>query len=91
MKKSKKIEKYSQKNVRIVYTYLCVCVCVCVCACVCIYVGYICVLLCVDLKVIFSMCVYEGKFEVVSWLYEMRCVAKVKTDCQTSFHAIRYI
>ena len=42
-KKLKKIEKYSQKNVRIVYNSLCVCECVCVC------VGYICILLCVDI------------------------------------------
>ena len=32
--------KNSQKNIKIVYNSLCVCVCVCV--------GYICVLLCVD-------------------------------------------
>ena len=40
-----KIEKYSQKNVRIVCNSLCERVCVCVCVCVC--VGYICILLCV--------------------------------------------
>ena len=36
-----KIEKYSQKNIKIVYNSLCVCVCVCVCA------DYICILMCV--------------------------------------------
>ena len=40
-KDNEEIEKYSEKNMRIVYNSLYVCVCVCV--------GYICVLLCVDI------------------------------------------
>ena len=46
-----KIEKYSQKKVRIVYNSWCVCVCVCacirLCVCFCVCVSYICALLCV--------------------------------------------
>ena len=47
LEKSKKIEKYSQKNVKIVYNSVCVCVCVCVCACMCVCV-------CVCAQIIFS-------------------------------------
>ena len=36
---------------------MCVCVCVCVYESVCI--GYICLLLCVEVEVVFNMCVYE--------------------------------
>ena len=37
---AEKIQKYSQKNVRIVYNFFfCVCVCVCVCMCVYLYVS----------------------------------------------------
>ena len=38
-----KIEKFCQKNIRIVYNSVCVYVCVCIC------VGYICVILWVDI------------------------------------------
>ena len=61
-----KIEKYSEKNVyvRIAYNFWCVCVCVCI--------DYICILLCVAIYVIASMCMFmmihapRGRFEVVS-------------------------
>ena len=46
-----KIEKYSQKNVRIVYNSFRVRICICA--------SYICVLLCVIVYMIFSMFVYE--------------------------------
>ena len=49
MKDIEKIDKCIKKDVRNVYNSLCVYVCV----------GYICVLLCVDIQLIFSMCVYE--------------------------------
>ena len=44
-----KIEKYSKTNVYVV----------CVCVCVCVFLDYICVLLCVVVYVIVSMCVYD--------------------------------
>ena len=47
--------KNSQKNVKIVYKSLCVCVCVGLFVCV----DYMCILLCVVVLVIFSMCVYD--------------------------------
>ena len=42
-------------NVRIVYNSLCVYVCVC--KFMCVWVDYVCVLLCVVVEVIFSVCV----------------------------------
>ena len=49
--KSENVEKYSQKNVRIVYNSMDIYVCLCVC------VDYICVSFCVIVLVIFSECV----------------------------------
>ena len=62
-----KIEKYSQKNVKIVYN------------CVAGW-GYICVLLCVDVSVCMKIHAPLDEFEVVSWMYETRCVAEFATD-----------
>ena len=68
-----KIEKYSQKNVRIVYNLWCVCGGIFVYYCV--WMGKYC-FVCV------CMTIYapHDKFEVVSWMYEMRGVAKFVTD-----------
>ena len=56
MKKSKKSKTTVKRMLE-----LCVCVCVCVCvrACVCIVYIYICVLLCMDVQEMFSICMYE--------------------------------
>ena len=69
--KSKKNEKYRQKNFDfgIVYNTFCVHASVCVCVCVC--VDYICVLLCVVVHVIVNICVCmmirvsRSRFEIV--------------------------
>ena len=54
-KESKEIEKYSQKPLEL-YTNLYVCLWESVC------VGYSCVLLCVDVWVVFSICMCEDIF-----------------------------
>ena len=70
-----KIEKYTQKNVKIMNNSLWVCVCVGFC------VDYICALLCVVILACVCMKIHalRGKFEVVFWIYELWCVAKVMT------------
>ena len=45
-----------------IFMFACVCVYVCVCVCVCVCFGYSCVLLCVDGKVVFSVCVCEDAY-----------------------------
>ena len=103
--RKRKILKKSKKNVRILSNSMCACVrvcvraCVCVTVCVCMHVfvqviiAYHCVwtyewyLECVRTKIH----ALHDKFEVVSWMYEARCVAKVATDWQSKNVLVYFI
>ena len=82
------------------YKSLCLLVRECVCACVC--VGYSCVLLCVDVYVMFSVCVCEDTYILyfsifsISFLFVIGlmivlCKTSWNLRSQTKFHGIKYI
>ena len=79
-----KNEKYCQKKARIVYNSLSLRVCLCSCVSVCGLILRIIVLSYNDLNIHSPRC----KFEVFSWIYKERCVAKVTTVWPSNFFCI---